>query len=118
MAGFQAAVVSSAMRAVRRLAAVAREAASCVFNASTLGHQLLHFGHDPALFGEWWKWKRDSCERLAGEMRDSCSGVVAAFLEVQGIANGYKQGYDQRTGAEIREHREALGGGAPAPWLA
>ena len=26
------------------------------------GHQLLHFGHDPALFGEGWEWERQAAQ--------------------------------------------------------
>ena len=75
--------VSSATRAERRFAAVAREAASCVSNCVHQGHQLLHFGHDPALFGEGWEWESASA-RSAPTFNVGCASVrvVAAKYDL------------------------------------
>lgn len=32
------------------------------------GHQLIHFGHDPALFGEWWEGDCDTAETSEADL--------------------------------------------------
>jgi hypothetical protein len=34
------------------------------FHAVAYGHQLIDFGDDPVLFGEWWKWDYAICHTL------------------------------------------------------